>query len=265
MAAALILLILIASALLAPILSQWVTHNTATQQDLSNALAQPSATHWLGTDQLGRDTLTRLLFGAQVSLGVAALTMGMSLTLGTAVGLLAGYLGGWIDNVLMRLLDMLLAVPPIFFFIMLSIILRPNALTLAILISSISWLPVARLVRAQVLATKHLEYIVAVQTLGATGGRVVFRHILPAVAPVLIVTASLSMGQIILIEAALDFLGLGLRPPAPSWGNMISDAQLAITHSALPAIFPGATIFIAVLATNVLGDALRDALDPTLQ
>jgi len=189
----------------------------------------------------------------------------MSLTLGTAVGLLAGYLGGWIDNVLMRLLDMLLAVPPIFFFIMLSIILRPNALTLAILISSISWLPVARLVRAQVLATKHLEYIVAVQTLGATGGRVVFRHILPAVAPVLIVTASLSMGQIILIEAALDFLGLGLRPPAPSWGNMISDAQLAITHSALPAIFPGATIFIAVLATNVLGDALRDALDPTLQ
>ncbi len=259
-----ILAFFVLMALTAPLISRFVTGVDADQQDLGSIFTAPSPHHWLGTDQLGRDTLTRLVYGAQVSLGVAALTVLMALALGTVVGIVSGYFGGWVDELLMRFVDMLLAIPAIFFFIMLTILFRPNGAGLAVIIASISWIAVARLVRADVLATKNLDFVVAARTLGASYLRVMARHLLPAVLPTMVVAASLAVGQIILIEAALDFLGLGIRPPTPSWGNMVTAAQIYLTKSVWAAFFPGVSIFLTVLATNILGNAVRDAFDPRL-
>jgi peptide/nickel transport system permease protein len=264
MAMSLILLFFVLMALTAPLVSRLITHVDAEQQDLTNIFVAPTAQHLLGTDQLGRDTLTRLIYGAQVSLGVAALTMLIALAFGTIVGIVSGYYGGWIDEILMRLVDMLLAVPAIFFYIMMTILFRPNGIGLALIIASISWISVARLVRADVLSTKNLDFVVAARTIGARDVHVMARHLLPAVLPIIVVAASLAVGQIILIEAALDFLGLGIRPPTPSWGNMVTAAQIYLSKSVWAAFFPGVSIFLTVLATNIFGNAVRDAFDPRL-
>lgn len=263
-AMSLILLFLVLMALSASIISRYVTHLDPNQLDLTSVFSPPNQHHWLGTDELGRDTLTRLVFGAQVSLGVATLTVLIAVALGTIVGIVSGYYGGWVDELLMRFVDMLLAIPPIFFFIMLAILLRPNLIGLAVMIASISWTSVARLVRADVLATKNLDFMVATRTLGASDFHLMARHLLPAVIPTIVVAASLAVGQIILVEAALDFLGLGIRPPTPSWGNMVSDAQIYLNKAVWVAVFPGASILLTVLATNIFGNAFRDAFDPRL-
>ena len=278
MAAGLLIVVFALIALLAPLFSLVVTHVQPQTINLDDTFFRPGLRHLLGTDELGRDTLTRLIWGARVSLGVAFLTVAMSLSVGTTVGMVAGYYGGWIDDVLMRFVDMVLAIPAIFLFILMSILFRPNAITLAAIVASVGWGSVARLVRVlrpldrpddlvrgEVLSVKQRDFILATRSIGAGDARLMVRHLLPNVLPVLIVAASLGVGQIILIEAALDFLGLGIQPPTPSWGNMLTNAQSYFFRSGFLVAFPGITIFITVLASNIFGNAVRDAFDPRLK
>jgi peptide/nickel transport system permease protein len=220
MAAGGLMLLLALIAIAAPLFSAFVTHYDPARQDLNNNFDLPGRIHWLGSDELGRDTLTRLIWGARISLGVGFLTVAIQLTFGAAVGLVAGYYGRLVDDVLMRVVDVVLAFPPIFLFIGLSILFRPSTLTLSLIIASVGWGVVA---------------------------------------------ASLALGQIILIEAALDFLGLGIQPPTASWGNMLTNAETYFVHSSWLVIFPGVTIFVTVLAANLFGNAVRDAFDPRLR
>ena len=265
MAAGILIVVFAVIAIAAPLFSLVLTHVQPQTINLDETFVRPGLRHLLGTDELGRDTLTRLIWGARVSLGVAFLTVAMSLSVGTTVGMVAGYYGGWIDDVLMRFVDMVLAIPAIFLFILMSILFRPNALTLAAIVASVGWGSVARLVRGEVLSVKQRDFILATRSIGAGDGRLMVRHLLPNVLPVLIVAASLGVGQIILIEAALDFLGLGIQPPTPSWGNMLTNAQSYFFRSGFLVAFPGITIFITVLASNIFGNAVRDAFDPRLK
>ena len=265
-AAGALILLFAVIAIMAPLFSAFVTHFQPQTIDLSQTFAKPGGSgHLLGSDDLGRDTLTRLIWGARVSLGVAALTVAMSLTVGTAVGMAAGYYGKWIDDLLMRFVDMVLAIPAIFLFILMSILFRPNAITLASIVASVGWASVARLVRGEVLSVKQRDFILATRSIGAKDTRLMVRHLLPNVLPVLIVAASLGVGQIILVEAALDFLGLGIQPPTPSWGNMLTNSQSYFFRSGFLVAFPGITIFLTVLASNIFGNAVRDAFDPRLK
>lgn len=265
MAAGAVLVVMILVALTAPLISHFLTHYEPVQQDLNSPFAGPGRGHWLGTDELGRDTLTRLVWGARISLGIGFLTVAIALTVGSAVGLLAGYYGGLVDNVLMRVVDVVLAVPPIFLYILMSILFRPNALTLSVIIASVGWAALSRLVRSEVLSLRTRDYMLATRSLGARDGRLILRHLLPNVLPLMIVAASLALGQVILIEAALDFLGLGIDPPTPSWGNMLTNAPIYFVHSTWLVVLPGICIFLAVLAANLFGSALRDAFDPRLK
>jgi peptide/nickel transport system permease protein len=258
-------LLLTLAAILAPLISRFVTHNDATTQDLTRLFQPPGGRHLLGTDELGRDTLTRLLYGAQVSLTVGFLTAALSLVVGGAVGMVAGYLGGWLDSVLMRLVDVILSIPAIFLFILLGTLLRPNAITLSFIIAFVGWGNVGRLVRAEALSLRTREFVLATRSVGAGTGRLIVRHLLPNALPVMIVAASLAVGQIILAESALSFLGLGIQPPTPSWGNMLSNAQQYYYHSAWLVLLPGVMIFTVVLAASLLGNAIRDAFDPRLR
>jgi peptide/nickel transport system permease protein len=260
-----LLVVLAAIAIAAPLLSAYVTHYLPQRQDLNNNFDLPGRIHWLGSDELGRDTLTRLIWGARISLGVGFLTVAIQLTFGAAVGLISGYYGRLVDDVLMRVVDVVLAFPPIFLFIGLSILLQPSTLTLSLIIASVGWGAVARLVRAEVLSTKNRDFMLASRSIGASDMRLMLAHLLPNVMPVMIVAASLALGQIILIEAALDFLGLGIQPPTASWGNMLTNAQTYFVHSAWLVVFPGLTIFVTVLAANLFGNAVRDAFDPRLR
>jgi peptide/nickel transport system permease protein len=263
--AGLLILLFALIAIGAPLIARFVSHITLGQQDLDHTFSPPSNLHFLGTDELGRDTFTRLVYGAQVSLGVGFLTVLISLTLGTSVGLVAGYYGGLVDDLLMRLVDVILSIPAIFLLILMAILFKPNAISLALIIASIAWGSVARLVRGEVLTLKNRDFMIATRSVGARDVRLVGRHLLPNVLHVLIVFGSLNVGQIILIEAALDYLGLGITPPTPSWGNMLTNAQTYFFHSAYLVAFPGLTIFLTVLATNLFGNALRDAFDPRLK
>jgi peptide/nickel transport system permease protein len=258
-------LVLAAAALLAPAISRYVTHFDATTQDLTQLFRAPGGRHLLGTDELGRDTLTRLVYGAQVSLTVGFLTATLSLVVGGTVGMVAGYLGGWLDSLLMRLVDVILSIPAIFLYILLSTLLRPNAITLSMIIAFVGWGNVGRLVRAEALSLRSREFVIATRSIGAGTVRLILRHLLPNALPVMIVAASLAVGQIILAESALSFLGLGIQPPTPSWGNMLSNAQQYYYHSAWLVLFPGVMIFLTVLAASLLGNAVRDAFDPRLR
>jgi peptide/nickel transport system permease protein len=265
MAAGSLILFLALVAITAPLISQFVTHYDPTRQDLNSQFLGPGAQHWLGADETGRDTFTRLVWGARVSLGVGFLTVCLQIVLGGSVGLAAGFFGGWLDNLLMRVVDMVLAIPAIFLFILMSILFTPNAITLSMIIASVGWGVVARLVRGEVLSVRSRDFMLATRSLGASNLRLMLRHLLPNVLPVMIVAASLGVGAIILAEAALDFLGLGIHPPTPSWGNMLSNAQTYFAHSIWLVIFPGVMIFITVLAANLFGNAVRDAFDPRLR
>lgn len=264
-AAGVLLVILAAISLAAPLFTLFLTHYEPARLDLLTTFQPPGHPHLLGTDELGRDTLTRLIYGGRVTLGVAFLTVAISLTLGSSVGLIAGFYGGWIDDILMRFVDMVLAIPAIFLFILMSILFRPTPVTLAAIIASVGWGGVARLVRGEVLSVKQRDFIMATRSIGARDLRLIVRHLLPNVLPVLIVAASLGVGQIILIEAALDFLGLGIQPPTASWGNMLTNSESYFFHSVWLVIFPGITIFVTVLASNIFGNAIRDAFDPRLK
>lgn len=265
-AAGLVLVFFVLVALLAPVLSALFTHTDYRTIDLANTFAPPlQRGHILGTDELGRDELTRLLFGAQVSMGIGFLSVFVALIVGATVGLLAGYYGGIIDGVLMRLVDMILAIPAIFLFILMALLFKPNTITLALIIASVGWGSIARLVRGEVLSVRTRDFMVATKALGASDARLIVRHLLPNVLHVLIVYGSLYLAQVVLIEASLDFLGLGITPPTPSWGNMLTNSDTYFFHSSWLVVWPGVTIFLSVLAANLFGNAMRDAFDPRLR
>jgi peptide/nickel transport system permease protein len=267
-AAAALIVLLAVVAIAAPVLSAILTHHGYQDQDLDHTFASPGAPgHLLGTDDLGHDTLTRLIWGARVSLSVGFLTVGMSLVVGSAVGMVAAYYGGVLEDVLMRLVDVLLSIPGIFLFILVSILFfrQPNALTLSLVIASVGWGGTARLVRAEALTIRSRDFMLATRSIGASDLRLILRHLLPNALPTLVVVASLGVGGVILAEAALDFLGFGIHPPTPSWGNMLSNAQGYFAHSAWLVFLPGTLIFLTVLAFNLLGNAVRDSFDPRLR
>jgi peptide/nickel transport system permease protein len=222
----------------------------------------PNARFPLGTDHLGRDVLSRALYGAQVSLFIAVLANSLAAVFGTLVGVLAGYFSGIIDSTLMRLTDVLLAFPAIILAIGLSAVLRPSITVVIIVVSVISWPILARLVRSQTLASKNRDYVVCARALGATDLYIIIQHILPHVITVTVVWATLGLATTVLIEAALSYLGVGVPPPTPTWGNMIADGQARYRFAAWMLLTPSIAIMITTMGFNLLGDAVRDALDP---
>ncbi len=239
--------------------------------DLPSRLQPPSLKHPFGTDALGRDSLTRCLYGGRISMAVGIMVVIITLVVGVPVGAVAGYFGGWIDNILMRITDAALSLPTLMVLILLSAILREvelpffernNVLTIALVIGVLSWMTVARLVRASFLAIREMEFITAAHCIGTPNLRVMVRHILPNAVGPIIVEATLEMGWAIMEEAGLSFLGFGIRPPTPSWGNLLNSAwEHMIKHPWL-AVFPGLMIFLTIISINYIGDGLRDAFDP---
>jgi len=245
-------------ALLAPLLAPF----DPMALDLAGSLEPPSAAHLLGRDEQGADILSRLLYGARISLVVGFSSVVVSALVGVSVGLIAGYLGGWVDNLLMRLVDVLLAFPGLLLAIALVAVLGPGLGNVVIALSVLGWTGFARLVRAQVLSVRELDYVQAARSLGAGPARLMFRHILPNVTAPVLVQASFSIAGAILAEASLSFLGLGAPPGTPSWGAMLSEGKHVLWEAPFVSIFPGAAIMAVVLGFNLFGDALADQLDP---
>ncbi len=248
----------IALALFAP----WISPYDPLQTSWSAVRKAPSAAHWFGTDEIGRDVLARVIWGTRASLLAGLVSVCISLALGVPIGLLAGYLGGWVDALISRITDAMLACPFLILAIALAAFLGPS-LTNAMIAIGISATPVfIRLTRAQVLAVKVEDYVEAARAVGNSHWRIALRHILPNVVPPLIVQATLAIAAAVIAEASLSFLGLGQQPPAPSWGSMLNTAKNYIDNAPWMAIWPGLSIFLLVLSFNLLGDGLRDALDP---
>ena len=232
--------------------------------DLINSLQPPSLAHWFGTDIQGRDVWARLVYGARVSLSVGIGAQGISLTLGVILGLVAGYYGRWIDELVMRLADVTLAFPTLLLLIALVAALQPSLTVVFITIGVVGWAGMARLVRGQVLVVRELEFVQAERALGAADLRILALHVLPSVVAPVVIAATLGVAGAIMAESSLSFLGLGVQPPTPSWGSMIADGRdlYQLRHAPWTSVFPGVAIGAAVLGFNLLGDALRDAIDP---
>ena len=231
---------------------------------LSRYLA-PSLEHLMGTDKFGRDIFSRVLYGARISLSIGFIAVAISITLGTLIGAFAGYFGGIVDSILMRFTDMMLSFPRLVLLIVVIALFEPNIYLVVIVLGLTGWMGTARLVRGEVLSLREREFVQAARALGMGDWRIIFRHVIPnTIAPV-IVSATLGIGQTILTEASLSFLGLGVQPPTPSWGNMVSDGRDALINAWWIATFPGIAIVVTVVAFNLLGDGLRDALDPRLR
>ena len=255
--------VLLAAFVLSGLAAPWLSRYNPMAIDLLHRLEGPSAAHWAGTDELGRDTLARLLFGARISLAVSVTVVSVSLALGLAVGGLAGYLGGWVDIALTTFaMNTFQSLPGILLAIAFAAFLGPGFLNLVLALAIGGWAGYGRLVRAQVMAVREREYVDAARALGASGMRIFFRHILPNIVQPVVVQAAIGMAGVILAEATLSFLGLGIPAPAPSWGAMLNDARLHLFDSPHMVLFPAAAVAGAVLGFNFLGDALRDELDP---
>ena len=253
--------LVVLAALLAPLLSPY---DPAAQLDIVRLRSlAPSLAHPFGTDPYSRDVLSRVLFGARVSLSIAFAAVALSISFGILVGVIAGYMGGAVDAVLMRLVDAALAIPRLLLIIaVVALWGSVSVTTLTVLIAGVGWFAVSRLVRAETLAVRDRDYVVAARALGTPPWRVVLRHVLPnAVGPGL-VAATLAVGNVILLEAGLSYLGIGVRPPTASWGSIIQDGAERVSDLWWLTVFPGLAIVITVFACNALGDALRDALDP---
>ena len=255
-----VILVLILAAIAAPMLARY----NPLSIDLVGQLEAPSRSHWLGTDAQGRDVWSRLLYGARISLTVGILSQGIALSLGVVLGLVAGYFGRWVDELVMRLADVTLAFPTLLLLIAMVAALQPSLSVVFLTIGLVGWAGMARLVRGQVLVVRQLEYVQASRALGAHDGRIIARHVLPGVIAPVVIAATLGVAAAIMAESSLSFLGLGVQPPTPSWGSMIADGRdlYQLRHSPWTSVFPGLAIGAAVLGFNLLGDALRDALDP---
>ena len=220
------------------------------------------ASHILGTDHLGRDQLVRLLYGGRVSLAVAYSSSIMIVLIGVSLGLAAGFFGGWIDDVLNWLVNTLSSIPPLLLFLVISALWEPSVEWLIVILALLGWVGISRLVRAEVLTLKEREYVLAARALGASNMRIIVQHILPNLMSIVIVTGSIIAGNLILLEAGLSYLGVGVRPPTPTWGNMLTDARAYFVQGVHLVVWPGILILITVMCFYLIGDGLRDALDP---
>jgi len=229
---------------------------------IEDHIAAPSLAHIFGTDDLGRDIFSRLIFGGRVSLSVAVIAVAVSLTIGILLGCISGYYGGILDEVIMRFTDIMLSFPTIFLILAIQSVLTPNIFNVMVVIGATSWMGIARLVRGEFLALKEREFVEAARAIGCSDLRVIFRHILPNSLPPVIVAGTLGMAGAILTESALSFLGLGVQPPMPSWGNMLMDSQSYLLDAPWMAVIPGLIIVLAVLSLYFVGEALRKELNP---
>ena len=259
-----ILLFLVLLAIFAPLLTSY-------DRDKINLIARfqtPSAAYWMGTDELGRDVLTRILYAGRVSLSVGVIVALLSTLIGGVVGIVSAYLGGWADEAIMRAIDVIRSLPPLAILIILAQLLRAqfeissSVWTIVFILVILSWTSIARIVRGVALSLKEQEFIMAARAIGASPWRIILVHLFPNALPPMIVAATLGAGAAISAESALSFLGLGIQPPTPSWGNMLFNAQSYLWNNPWIAVFPGFFIFITLISFNFLGDGLRDALDP---
>lgn len=245
-------------------LAPYITPYGPDDLDLYHVLMPPSSAHWFGTDDLGRDVLTRMIYGARISLKVGFVAAGIAVIIGTVVGLVAGYYSGWVDNIIMRFVDIMLCFPTFFLILAVIAFLGQSIWYIMIIIGLTGWMGVARLVRAEVLSIRERDFVMAVRALGARDSRIIFRHILPnAMSPVL-VSATLGVAGAILTESALSFLGIGVPPPTPSWGNILTSGKDYIEFAWWLTLYPGLAITATVLAYYLVGEGIRDALDPRL-
>ncbi len=253
-----VLAFLALAAAAAPLLSPYDPERT----NLLLIFEPPSVAHPMGTDSLGRDLGTRILYGGRVSLTLGVLVVTLAISIGVLVGGIAGYYGRAADAILMRLVDMMYSFPRLFLLILFAVLFGGKLLTVVVVLGALSWMTTARLVRATFLSVKHREYVEAAHCIGARDREIVLRHILPNSLAPIIVAATLGVAGAILAESTLSFLGLGVQPPTPTWGNMLKDAQADMTAAPWTAVFPGFAIFLAIVSINFIGDGLRDALDP---
>jgi peptide/nickel transport system permease protein len=256
-----VVLAFFALSVLSPVIAQYDPGRI----DVDNILAPPSAKHLLGTDDLGRDVFSRMVYGAGISLKVGFVAVGIAVFIGIILGAVSGYYGGWIDVIVMRLVDIMLCFPS--FFLILSVIafLEPSIFNIMAVIGLTSWMGITRLVRAEFLSLKERDFVLAERAIGAGAPRIIFMHILPnALAPVL-VSATLGIASAVLTESALSFLGIGVQPPTPSWGNMLTQGKEVLGVAWWMSVFPGIAILLTVLGYNLLGEGIRDAIDPRLK
>lgn len=245
-------------ALLAPVLAPYDPDAI----DVKSILVPPSATHWMGTDGLGRDVFSRMLFGARISLLVGFVAVGIATLIGVVLGAVSGYYRGWVDVIIMRMVDVMLSIPTFFLILAVIAFLTPSIWNIMIVIGLTSWMGVTRLVRAEFLSLREREFVLASATLGARDFRLIFRHLLPNSLTPVIVSSVLGVASAVLVESGLSFLGLGVQPPQASWGNILTEGKEYIQFAWWLSFFPGMAILLTVLGYNLLGEGLRDALDP---
>lgn len=256
-----IVLLLFLVSLFAP----WFAPYDPGQIDLKNVLMPPSMDHWLGTDQLGRDVLSRMIWGARISLKVGFVATGVSIIIGTLLGAAAGYYGGWIDAVIMRFVDIMLCFPTFFLILAVIAFLEPSIWNIMIIIGLTGWMGVTRLVRADFISLRERDFVQAARVIGAGDLRIIFGHILPNAMASILVAATLGIAGAILTESALSFLGIGVQPPTPSWGNILTAGKDNIDIAWWLSLYPGLAILITVVGYNLLGEGIRDSLDPRLK
>lgn len=255
-------LIIIAVVVLLALVAPWLAPYDPGFQNLSNRLAAPSAAHWFGTDELGRDVFSRIVYGGRTTLGMVLAVVALTAPIGLLVGCIAGYAGGWLDKILMRLTDIFLAFPRLVLALAFVAALKPGVESAILAIALTAWPPYARLARAETLQFRHTDFIAASRLTGAAPLRIILRHIMPLCVPSLIVRVTLDMSSIIITAASLGFLGMGAQPPSPEWGTMIATARRFLFNAWWVPLVPCVAIFLTSLAFNFLGDGLRDVLDP---
>jgi peptide/nickel transport system permease protein len=267
LAACTVIVLMIGLAAAADLLANGFFHFGFTRQDLLNGYTRPTLSDpafWLGSDDLGRSQIVRLLYGARVSLSVGMGAAFINLTIGLVLGLMAGYARGWIDDLVQFVVSTLLSIPSIPLLLIVAILFQPGPIALVVILGILRWPNISLFVRGQTLSLREREFVTAGRVAGASNARLVFRHILPNVLPLVIVLTAIDVGTLILIESALSYLGLGISPPTPSWGNMLTRAAQDLSRGPWLVYSPGAAIFLTVLCLYLIGDGLRDALDPRL-
>ena len=255
------ILLMLAFALFAPLISTY----DPTSTDSKSVLTAPSREHVFGTDRLGRDIFSRIVYGARISLSIGFIAVGLAVLIGVFIGALAGYYGGKLDFLLMRFTDLMLCFPTIFFILAVISLLEPSVFNIMVVIGATSWMGIARLVRASVLTLKERDFVAASKVMGAKDSWIILRHLVPNTIGPVLVSATLGVGGAILIESALSFLGIGVQPPTPSWGNILMDGRSTLGVAWWLTVFPGLFILFTVLSYNLLGEALRDHLEPRLK
>lgn len=260
-----VIFILIILSVLAGFISENILHVDPNKTDLLTTFGPPSAEHWLGTDQLGRDQLSRLLYGGRISLAIGFSATAVSMTIGIAIGLIAGFFGGFVDDFIMWFINTLQSIPFLFLLLIIVALFAPDPIWFVLILGFLGWMGTSRLVRGEVFSLRERDYVTAAKALGASRITLMIRHVLPNAIPIVIVITMIDVGAVILVESALSFLGLGVQPPTATWGNMLSNAQSYFHLGTHLVIYPGLLITVTVLCLYLLGDGLRDALDPRLK